>query len=255
MKENLRDVTFLIAIRIDAIERLENLIMATRLLSRYFDTNIYVLEASSFNLEIIPRCLGRKVKYEFVEDEDPVFYRTKHFNQMVSSVKTPFIALWDADIVVEKKAVLESIELLRQNKYDVVYPYNTVFYDVPPVIRKVFIKNQRINILTRNTSKMEYLYTPPVVGGGVFLNREKFINAGMENEKHYGWGNDDWDRYYRFLQYDYRIFHTSNVLFHLAHPRTNNSKFRTALQGSMSKDELLLTKSSSPEETRKQINN
>lgn len=106
-----------------------------------------------------------------------------------------------------------------------------------------------------NTSKMEYLYTPPVVGGGVFLNREKFINAGLENEKHYGWGNDDWDRYYRFLQYDYRIFHMSNVLFHLAHPRTNNSKFRTALQGSMSKDELLLTKSRSPEETRKHINN
>lgn len=48
MKNNLMDVTFLITVRIDSIIRLENLLMTTRFLLRYFDCKIIVLETAPY---------------------------------------------------------------------------------------------------------------------------------------------------------------------------------------------------------------
>ena len=42
------DVTFLITVRIDSIIRLENLLMTTRFLLRYFDCKIIVLETAPY---------------------------------------------------------------------------------------------------------------------------------------------------------------------------------------------------------------
>lgn len=250
MKINIPELTFLIAIRIDSIERLENLILSVGFLQKYFSTNIYILEAASFNSGIVQKYFNRSVKYEFIEDCDPIFHRTKYFNHMIASCPTEYIALWDADIIVNKSAILEGLDLLRNKQYDVVYPYDTNFYEVPTILRNIFARNKNILFLEKSLSKMKKLYDCPMVGGGVMINKEKFIEAGMENENYYGWGNDDWDRYYRFIQLNYSISHTNNVLFHLTHPRACNSKFRSIYQENISRDELLLTKSRSSEETK-----
>ena len=49
MRIDLTDVTFLILIRLDSIQRLENVKVVTDSLLKYFDTNIYVLEADSYD--------------------------------------------------------------------------------------------------------------------------------------------------------------------------------------------------------------
>lgn len=253
MKIDLSDITFLIAVRIDTVQRLENLLTTVGQLEKQLNTHIYVLEANDVNNQVLSKCLSRKINYCFVEDNDPVFYRTKYFNRMAASVDTPFIALWDADVIVEKNALSEGIASLRAAEYDVVYPYNTQFYEVPEVLRKLFIKKPDIRLLTDRIKQMRLLYNCAMVGGAVLLNKEKYVQAGLENENHYGWGNDDWDRYYRFLQLGYRIRHTGNVLFHLTHPRNANSRFRSRTQENRSKDELLTIKSFSPQELRERL--
>jgi predicted glycosyltransferase involved in capsule biosynthesis len=95
---------------------------------------------------------------------------------------------------------------------------------------------------------MEPLYYRPIVGGAVFLNKEKFLEIGMDNEKHYGWGNDDFDRFYRANNYGLKIYRTDNCLFHLSHPRGINSFFRSDIQQRISADELYRTESSSKED-------
>ena len=70
---------------------------------------------------------------------------------------------------------------------------------------------------------MNSLYTVEgvigAVGGAVFAQTEKYLQAGMENEDFYGWGLEDGERHYRWLSFGYRIYRSEGCLFHLSHPR------------------------------------
>ena len=92
MKTDLKDVTFMIPVRIDSIIRLENLISVVQYLFRHFDCRIMVLEADAYNNGIIKKLLGPKIKYHFIEDYDSTFYRTKYLN--VSSTKYKCLKIW-----------------------------------------------------------------------------------------------------------------------------------------------------------------
>lgn len=89
---------------------------------------------------------------------------------------------------------------------------------------------------------MNLLYDQPVVGGAVLMSKEKYILAGMENEKYYGWGNDDYDRYYRFLNMGCNISQEKVPLLHLAHPRGVNSRYGSELRANLSLNEFFKMK-------------
>lgn len=245
MKTNLSDTTFLILIRLDSIPRLENILVVTEQICKYFNTTILVREADSYNKGLLKSLLNRTIHYEFIEDKDPVLYKTKHFNQMTRIISTQYIAIWDADIVVNFESVMDCIAKLRKNEADVAYPYNGICYDIPNQIKCFFLKKRDIRFLFRHKNKMDRLYPNLLVGGAVLINREKYIQAGKENEMHYGWGNDDFDRYYRFLILGYAIYKTDTCLFHLSHPRSTNSQYRTSLHIKRSSCELIKLKNSS----------
>lgn|GEM_PF-4419056 len=48
----------------------------------------------------------------------------------------------------------------------------------------------------------------------------------MKNERHYGWGNEYYDCYNRFTNLGYNVYRVDAHLFHLYHPRKENSSFR-----------------------------
>lgn len=234
MKTDLTDITFLILVRLDSIQRLENIFCITEQFCRYFNTNLIVREADSYYNGVLKKLLNKKVQYEFVEDKDPVLYKTRHFNQMVAQVNTPLLAIWDVDIIPDKDAIIDCANKLRKNEANIAYPYNGICYDTPKIIKNVFFKKKELNFLFRHKNKMDRLYPHPLVGGAVLVNREKYIEAGMENEEHYGWGNDDFDRYYRFVGLGYRIHRVNAPLFHLSHPRGDNSQFRSPISSKIS---------------------
>ena len=65
------------------------------------------------------------------------------------------------------------------------------------------------------------------VGGAVFAKTAKYIGAGMDNEAFYGWGLEDGERHYRWLEFGYKIYRHEDCLFHLSHPRDLNGSFRS----------------------------
>jgi hypothetical protein len=139
MKTDLKDVTFMIPVRIDSIIRLENLISVVQYLFRHFDCRIMVLEADAYNNGIIKKLLGPKIKYHFIEDYDSTFYRTKYLNIMTEMSTTPFLAIWDADIIISSSQIIEAIGKLRNEKYDIALPYDGKVLDVPISIRELFM--------------------------------------------------------------------------------------------------------------------
>lgn len=248
MKINLSDVTFLILVRLDSIQRLENTLIVTERLTHYFNTNIVLREACDYKNRILQSLLKRNVKYQFVEDKDPVLHKTRHYNQMLASISTPYVSVWDADIVPDKNAIIESTNQLRSRKADVVYPYNGICFDISDIIRKYYLQKKDIRFLFRNINKLTKLYDKPLVGGALFVDREKYILTGGENETHYGWGNDDFDRYYRFVGFGYRIYRVNKPLFHLTHPRGDNSQYQSSLSMQISLMQRDIIEKSSKEE-------
>jgi Galactosyltransferase. len=237
MKIDLTDLTFLILVRIDSIQRFENIKVVTDSLLKYFDTNIYVLEADSYNNDFLKSNLNRKIKYQFIEDKDPVLHKTKYYNYMTESVNTKYLSIWDTDAVVDKKAICDSMRHLREEA-DVAYPYNGLFYEVPEVIKRYYFKHRDIRILKRHVGKMKLLYERPLVGGAMIVKKDKYLRSGGESEEIYGWGNDDFIRYQRFQASNYNIYRTKEKLFHLCHPRGINSQFRNTFAKKVSDIEL-----------------
>lgn len=224
-KYDLNDVTFLFLMRIDTIERIENLLTSTGFLLRHFNTNITILEVSSYNNGILKKLLNKKINYEYIEDGDPVLYRTKYLNYMLKSATTPFVSVWDADVIAAVSQILETMDLLRKDKVQFVYPYTGKFLDTTFILRKIYLENGRLDFLHRNAKKMKEMYPPNPVGGAFFCKLDAYIDIGLENEEFYGWGVEDGDRYLRWEKSEYKIGRVSGILFHLSHSRGLNSVF------------------------------
>lgn len=226
-KINLRDITFLFLIKVDSIERLENILLSISFINRYFDTNIKILEVTDHFPCILPKVLidNDNVDYTFEIDSDDVLFRTKYLNNMMQQTETEYVAIWDTDIIIPYIQVVDSINLLRSKSADFVYPYKGYFLNVPSILRKIFLSNKDIEFLIRNMNNMERIYGDNPVGGAFMCRLSTYKKVGLENEHYYGWGREDGDRYYRWQKSGFAIKRVDGVLFHLSHPRNINSRF------------------------------
>lgn len=254
MKTNLTDVTFMIPIRVDSLVRLENLMLTTRFLSDHFNCHIIVLEADNYNNGIIRKLLGKRVEYYFVEDDDSVFYRTYYINMMTEKVKTPFLCIWDTDVLVSVSQIAEAVEKMRTEGFEVALPYDGRALDTSVPIRNLFMQSRRIGVLQRQRNKMNPLHKNLTLrGGAVFVNTDAYKKAGMDNLSFYGWGSEDFDRYERWTILGYRIYIVKGVLFHLTHPRGENSTFSRKNQVVDSETALFRTRVSSRQELLERV--
>jgi predicted glycosyltransferase involved in capsule biosynthesis len=249
MKVNIEDLTFIIPIRLDSVIRIENLLATVNHIYNNCITNIFILESAPFYNGIIKCLLGDRVKYQFVKDLDPIFHRTKYRNILTEQVETPYLAVWDADVIISIEQIIESIKALRSNNYDISFPYNGEFLDTTFFIRALYFeKCCDFDILYRNQKRMYLLYGNKHKGGAFLANTKKYREAGSENESFYGWGPEDYERFERWKVYKYNIYNASGVSFHLSHSRDINGKFNSSFQKDFSRSELRKTKLSTLEE-------
>lgn len=230
IKKELPTTTFLFLVRLDSVERIENLLAITNFIIQHFEMNIVVLECASFNNGLLEKLLNESVRYSFQEDHDPILFRTKCLNQMTRMVETPYVAVWDTDVVVPVQQIVKAVELVQTGGADFVYPYDNRFLDTSPIIRKLFLQEGSIEVLEQNTKKMKEMYLPMPVGGAFIANTKSYIESGLENEDFYGWGMEDGERFYRWENQGYKIKRVSGPLFHLSHGRGINSVFHNTDQ-------------------------
>lgn len=236
-KIDLMDVTFLIPLRLDSIDRLENLLEVIDFLIRNFQANIHVLEVSKYNNLLLKKLLPKKVDYFFEQDYDNVFHRTFYIKRMAQRSHTAFIAVWDADVIVTKEQIIQTIELLRKNEADFVFPYEGKLLDISPIMRELYFKTKNINVLKENEKRMKPMYAPDPVGGGFFAKREMYIKAGCENENFYGWGLEDGERRRRWVSLGYILKRIPGYMYHFTHERGMNSQFHSSKQQTLKVDE------------------
>jgi hypothetical protein len=206
------------------MERLENLQASLFCLLRHFNTNITVWESSYRYNGFLKGLLNPNINYKFIQDDDPILFRTQYINRMLAEVKTPFVSVWDTDVIAPFQQLYDSIMLLRTGQGDFVYPYEKLFLDTTPIIRNIFLnKKNDMNVLINNQKLMQVMYPPDPVGGAFFANIASYRKSGLENEDLYGWGVEDGERCTRWKRKGFCVERIKGPLFHLSHPRGINS--------------------------------
>jgi hypothetical protein len=222
---NLLDISFLIPARIDSEDRLENLYAVTRNLLRNFNTHIILTEIDATSKIDVAK-LPDGVEYNFVNDRQPKLHRTKYNNQLIRQAVTPYIALYDVDVILPVSQILKAVTILRENKFTAVSPYNGNFIHVDRLMKAIFIKVQDVRFLEENRNKL-YKVTQRSYGGAIFINKENYQKAGFENEQLTYWGPDDIERVKRLSVLGYKITRIPGDLYHLAHQRNQNSGYQS----------------------------
>lgn len=229
LKENrdnridLQDITFLIQVRIDSEDRMENLSFVTKYLDKYFNTKIIVLEADIFP-KVDLRKLPETVSYIFYKDYDKLLHRTHYTNIMVKMANTSIVCLYDSDVVIPISQVCLAVKKITANRNDCVSPYDGSLIGIDSLFKAMFGKLLDPELFLHNQGKFSVV-THRAWGGAVFLNKNSFIKAGMENENINSWGPEDIERRKRMEILGLCIKRIEGSLFHLPHPRNINSGY------------------------------
>lgn len=216
-KIDLPDVTFCIPVFYDHPDRRSNLQLNICMLQREFNCRILVGEQGGMEFASLPNV--DYVSFNNLKE----FHRTKMLNDMMKSVETPIVYNWDADVIVPPLQVLKSIQLLRDNKADMVYPYDGRFARVPRNLFESLEKDLDVGIFGGMMFKGMRPGDAPSVGGAMAWRKDKFIEGGMENEKMISYAPEDVERFERFKRLGYRVQRIKGVLYHMDHFISINS--------------------------------
>ena len=138
MRTNLSEATFIIPIRIESPDRMRNVITTTAFLLENFKTNIIIKEVdkeSVFEKEALPILenildvdIWENFNFIFEKCDEPLFHRQRVLNEMIMECDTEIVVNYDCDVILPKESYELAYKGIRDNIYDVVYPYGPVSY-------------------------------------------------------------------------------------------------------------------------------
>lgn len=213
---DLSDVTFNIPFKLDTPERLRNIRLIIKYITTHFKTNVLIYEN-----DIDQKFTDKgNFQYRFIPRGDYIMHRTYLLNRMARESKTHIIVNYDTDVLFPIAQYVQSVKVIRENRYDMVFPYDGRFIDILEPNISIIQNTLSVEALTPNSGKLIH---PKSVGGAIFWNKEKFFEGGMENERFISWGWEDDERMHRFGTLGFRISRVEGALYHMYHPRSQNS--------------------------------
>lgn len=209
-----QDVTIVIPLRVDCEERLMNLDTILRFLLNETAAQIIILEADDTPKYKVPD--NNRIAYCFYTDHNEFFHRTRYINILLRKATAAIVGVWDTDVLFSAGQIRQAIEAVR-NGATLSYPYNGNF---------VLLNAEASSMVRQDYNRIEEYHLRRdmySVGGAFFVNREKYLEAGGENEDFYAWGPEDTERYKRLEILGHTISRAEGSLYHLNHPRGTNS--------------------------------
>lgn len=249
---DLYDTTFLVPLRIDSPERRTNLNVVIKYINSICNTHIIILEADKKQKYELSKNFTN-VTYIFMEDRDPVFYRVKYINHLLHMAKTPIVGVWDSDVIIPIEQIENAIKQIRNKNAIMSFPFDGHFFNVSSQHSIVFKEKNEISFLIKNIGSHYLIFGSLSVGGGFFVEKKTYLEAGGENENFYGWGCEDIERVKRMEVLDLPVYKSYGPLFHLYHLRSQNSTYANRQNEIRNRNELLKICSKSKEELQEYI--
>lgn len=219
---DLKDVTFIIPIKIDSNDRLQNFNTTIAYLTKNLDTNIivYEMDADSKLRNNVPDV----VTYVFEKNDSPTFHRTRYLNHMLFLSKTPVTVNYDIDVILPVESYVKARDMVINDGIDLIYPYGygNFQHKVNKTGRAKILSQSSIDKLIE--SDFDCMYYLSWFGHCQFFNTETYRRYGGENEYFVSYGPEDFERYTRFKGLGTKVCHLENqVVYHLEHERGSNS--------------------------------
>ncbi|EGN57808.1 hypothetical protein PRBRB14_18060 [Hallella multisaccharivorax DSM 17128] len=225
----LKNCTFIIPFRIDCPERQRNLSFVLHWLA-HIDAKIALIEADTIS-RIDKTSFTENISYRFVEDHNPIFHRTHYINTLLEQSNTDVVSIWDADIVTKYEQIEEAVQNIMKGN-TLTYPYHKECIMLSPEDTEKFLKTEDFTCI--NHQESHPIINRTFCGGAFFVNRQKYLSLGGENEHFIGWGPEDAERLRRVQIMKHPIKWTvKGNAYHLYHPRNENSRFfdeKTAIE-------------------------
>jgi|688.fasta_scaffold00642_74 hypothetical protein len=216
------NITFLIPVRLESEDRIENAKICLQYLCKYAPYNIIILENDTESK--IPKILSdistnnASIKYVFQYNKNELFHKTNYLNTMLSMSTTPVVVNYDIDILLPNNIYEYAYNKIIEG-YDLFYPY----FDGESLIE--IKKDAKSKILDNIKDIPNTSISLKIAKYGLcqFLNRNSYMKYGKMNENFYSYGPEDWELGYRFQKLDLKVGWSKNYIFHLEHSRGINS--------------------------------
>lgn len=239
-------ITAIIPVRIDSVERLRNIQTVLRFIRNEYDCKVIITESDEkqkITPGSIPEILDANVQYKFVKSSSEYFHRTRFLNDMLLQVQTPYVANWDCDMLICSNTMKEVCFLLEQG-HDMIYPYcrgalidnNLKQPKIAQIVSNPTSKNlANCTITSVKSGGISWLKDKGIAGIWTtgclqFFKTQSYIDGYGENEEFIDYGPEDYERFLRFHLLGYKIAwipYSSNQhcrIVHMSHPKSPVAK-------------------------------
>ena len=254
-KQLINNLSIIFTVRVDSKERLMNILATVAYYGRFTDCPLILLEADkNSRLEAIMKQQFPELRYIFVHDENPIFYRTHYINEELRMVDTKHAAIIDSDIIVPIEQLKNANEILTNSRNVMVYPYDGRFVGHDAYFSDKFRETIDPAVFDSLDGNQHLMFGFISVGGAFLVNVNRYRNFGWENEYFPGWGPEDFEREHRLDILGYKPARVNGKVHHLYHPRGLNSSNSDASLMLATKREYCNVCSMNTEELRNYIN-
>lgn len=163
-------VSIVIPLRIESTEREANLHCVLQYLLRSPFVYIDLLEADKERRFFFSH--HERIRYRFVHDEAPVFYRTRYLNGLLRDALHSIVGIWDADVLIPEAQLIAGVWHILGGCV-LCFPYNGTFR---------FLEKERSNAIRKNVDELQAgegccLLGRPSVGGAFLVNKTGYLEA------------------------------------------------------------------------------
>ncbi len=221
------DLCIVIPFRCDSTHRLENLGAAIQHLKKTVHSVELILIEDGPELMASSYVDDPYVTY-IGQQNNNSFHKTVLLNKAFEEIATrPFVASFDADVLLYPKALEEALNCLRSGQA-FISPFNGMFFDVKGDTRQELLTNPNLSdwppeiVLAEEkpTEKKVVCINRNSPGGVVIFDIDAFNRAGGYNEIFKTWGFEDDEIVNRMAKFGFELAKVPNYpLLHLEHPR------------------------------------
>ena len=231
------DLTFLIPTRIESEYRLRNLTTVLGFLLSNFDAKILVKEVDQEKivekhvLPIISKKFGivpNRLIYIHEKSTEEFFHKTRILNDLIEKADTEVVCNYDTDVILPIMSINTAYELIHKDMSDAVYPYAVGPYQkAVNYSEEMYDEFFNTNMGQEDISILEkdFNQSNSTVGWCQFIRRQNYIDSYMMNENFQAWGPEDCELHYRLLALGNRVDRLHDFVYHLEHPRSQDSWF------------------------------
>lgn len=229
----MNDLTYIIPTRIESEDRLKNIITSVSYLLKNFpEAKVIVKEVSgraTFKFRALPEIQKvvntQNLKYVFEENSDVLFHKTRILNDLIMLADTSVICSHDVDVIYPVSSHQNAYKLIKENKFDVIYPYGCGVYqyqvDYPMDIFGKFLSSGFDMKVIQSRCNIQ----SSTIGWTQFYSKDAVLKGGLWNENFLSWGAEDCEFYFRFNSLGFRVGRINDWIWHFEHSRTHNSHY------------------------------